>query len=221
MLLNNFDAVFFDLDGTLVDSMWVWAEVDKVFLGTRNIPIPTDMDEDLEGKSFTETAIYFQNRFKLDMSVEAIKDEWNALASELYTTKVSLKVGVKEFLDFLKANNKKMAVATSNSPELAASCLNSLGVLSYFDIIKTGCEVGKGKPNPDIYLACAATVGVEPSRCLIFEDIPNGILAGKNAAMTAWLIKDTQDKNTWQRGLDIADHHVSDYFEAIKLLSAD
>lgn len=218
MIKNQFDAVIFDLDGTLVDSMWVWEKVDETFLGQLGIKVPSDMNKDLEGKSFTETAIYFKERFKLEMSVEEIKESWNEMGWAFYTHQVPLKRGVKEFLEQLSKQGIKMGIATSNSIELVRAVLKALDIEGYFKQIRTSCEVGKGKPFPDIYLKVAEDLQVEPSRCLIFEDIPNGVLAGKNAGMTAWCIRDRQEEKLWEEAKSLADDHVMDYHEAMNKL---
>lgn len=218
MINQQYDAVIFDLDGTLIDSMWVWEKIDECFLKEYHIEVPTDMDRELEGKSFTETAEYFKRRFKLEISVEGIKDRWNQLAREFYKTEVPLKEGAKEFLEKLKARDIKIGIATSNSVELVQAVLEALDIERYFSEIKTSCEVGKGKPFPDIYLKVAEGLKVEPSRCLIFEDIPNGIRAGKNAGMTAWLIKDRQSDEILNEAKAIADDYVINYYEAIQKL---
>lgn len=221
MIKEKFDAVIFDLDGTLVDSMWVWDKIDEAFLASHQIEKPNDMNEDLEGKSFTETAIYFKERFKLEMSIEEIKECWNEMAWDFYTHKVPLKHGVKEFLEWLSAQDIKMGIASSNSIELITAVLKALGVESYFTHIKTSCEVGKGKPFPDIYLKVAEELGVEPERCLVFEDIPNGVRAGKSAGMTVWAVEDGQENELRVDLIKLADRFVKDYYEAKAVLSAD
>lgn len=216
MIKNQFDAVIFDLDGTLVDSMWVWEKVDETFLGQLGIEVPSDMNKDLEGKSFTETAIYFKERFKLEMSVEAIKKRWNEMAWEFYTNKVPLKEGARDFLIWLKERNIKMGIATSNSIELVEAVLEALNIRDYFNQIRTSCEVGKGKPFPDIYLKVAEDLKVAPKKCLIFEDIPNGLRAGKAAGMTAYGIFDHQTEEVQAEMKQIADHFVMNYYDVMK-----
>ena len=218
MTNKKFDAVIFDLDGTLIDSMWVWENVDKEFLGKRNIAVPVEMNKEIEGKSFTETAEYFKNRFELSMSIEEIKAEWNEMAWDFYTKKVLLKAGVKEFLEFLANNHIKMGIATSNNMFLVVAVLEALDIIKYFDQIRTSCEVGRGKPFPDIYLKVAEDLQVDPQQCLVFEDIPNGVRAGKNAGMLVWGIKDRQIQEVWNEVEQLADNVVTNYYDAMRLL---
>ncbi len=215
MIKNQFDAIIFDLDGTLVDSMWVWDKVDETFLGQLGIEVPSDMNKDLEGKSFTETAIYFKERFKLAMSVEEIKQSWNEMGWEFYTRQVPLKKGVKEFLEHLEKQGIKMGIATSNSKELVRAVLKALDIEGYFGQIRTSCEVGRGKPFPDIYLKVAEDLQVEPNRCLVFEDIPNGVRAGKNAGMTVGCVRDRQAEALWEETKAVADFAIHDYEEVM------
>ena len=219
MIKDKFDAVIFDLDGTLVDSMWVWEKVDELFLGQLGIKVPSGMDKELEGKSFTETALYFKERFNLIMSVEEIKKTWNEMGWKFYTNEVSLKRGVREFLEVLNKQGVKIGIATSNSIDLVRAVLKALDIEGYFMQIRTSCEVGKGKPFPDIYLKVAEDLGVVPNRCLVFEDIPNGIRAAKNAGMIAWCIRDRQREDVWDETKKLADHNVIDYYEVIKQLT--
>ncbi|MBP3886485.1 MAG: HAD family phosphatase [Cellulosilyticum sp.] len=221
MNYKQIEAVIFDLDGTLIDSMWVWNKIDIDFLAKRNIEVPADLDKDIEGMSFTDTAQYFKERFKLDMSIEEIKTEWSQMAWEFYTKKIELKKGVRAFLEILKERNIKMGIATSNNVQLVEAILESQGIKPYFIQVRTSCEVGRGKPFPDIYLKVAEDLGVEPDNCLVFEDIPNGVRAGKNAGMITWGIRDRQDDSVWEEVKEISDDQVEDYFEAIEKLGVD
>lgn len=215
---KRYKAVIFDLDGTLIDSMWVWEKVDKVFLQSYNMTPPKDIDSALEGKSFTETAIYFKDRFCIPESVEEIKAIWNRLAWDFYTTEVPLKEGAKTFLDYLKTNKIKMGIATSNSPELVTAVLEHLDIRDYFDSVRTSCEVEKGKPHPYIYLKVADDLNVAPEECLVFEDVPNGVRAGKSAGMDVWAVEDGQTDEMKEQLQKLADHMIHHYEEAISLL---
>ena len=69
-MLTNIDAVLFDLDGSLVDSMWLWEDIDIAYLGRYGITLPGDLQGMIEGMSFSETAAYFKERFCLPRSEE-------------------------------------------------------------------------------------------------------------------------------------------------------
>lgn len=215
-----YQAVIFDLDGTLVDSMWVWAKIDEVYLGERNIEVPQDMEKDLEGMSFTETAAYFKERFALEDSVEEIKEAWNQLALEFYTKHIPLKANVNEFLQLLHTKNIKLGIATSNSITLVTAILERFDIKKYFHSIRTSCEVEKGKPHPYIYLKVAEDLGVNPEDCLVFEDVPNGVLAGRRAGMDVWAVEDLQSKDTKESLQELANHFITSYEQAIAYFSA-
>lgn len=83
-MFKNIKAVIFDMDGTLIDSLWVWKDVDVEFLKRRNIELPEDLQRAIEGLSFTETAIYFKERFNLSESIEEIRmNGWRWLTTTI------------------------------------------------------------------------------------------------------------------------------------------
>ncbi len=189
-MLQNIKAVLFDLDGTLVDSMWMWTDIDIAFLEERGFSLPADLQREIEGMSFTETALYFKGRFSLSEDIETIKEIWNSMAKETYATRVPFKPGVEEFLQYCRSHNIATAIATSNSRELVDAVASSLHFERYIDEIVTSCEVNRGKPAPDVYLEAAKRLKVLPSQCLVFEDIPAGMLAGAAAGMTVIGVED-------------------------------
>lgn len=215
-MLENINAVLFDLDGTLVDSMWVWKDIDVEFLSDYGIELPNDLQSDIEGMSFTETAMYFKNRFGFKESVDDIKRIWNDMAYERYTKIIPMKEGALEFLNYLKAKGIKTGIATSNSRELVTGMLHAKNINDLFDIIKTSCDVNAGKPAPDIYLRSAEELNVSPKNCLVFEDIPMGILAGKNANMRVCSVYDDYSKNQESKKRALADYYINTFKEVLE-----
>lgn len=215
-MLQNIDAVIFDLDGSLVDSMWMWHEIDIEYLGRYQLEVPEDLPQQIEGFSFSETAHYFKNRFRLPDSIEQIKRTWNEMAWDKYMHEVPLKPGAEEFLKQCRQRGIKLGIATSNSRELVTNVADTHGLHDYFSCIMTGCDVGKGKPAPDIYLAVAKQLQVLPQRCLVFEDIIPGIMAGKAAGMTVCAVEDAYSLDQTCEKKALADHYIRDFYELLE-----
>lgn len=189
-MLNKYKGIIFDLDGTLVDSMWVWEQIDIEFLEGHGVTGSVDFQEEIEGMSFTETSTYFKEHFKLKASVEEIIEDLVNRAMDSYKNRVKIKANVIELLEHFKSRNIPMGVGTSNSKELAQATLEGNNIRSYFKTVNTSCEVNKGKPSPDIFLKVASVLGVEPKDCLVFEDTMAGVQAAKAAGMDVIAIYD-------------------------------
>lgn len=215
LTLQKKQAVIFDLDGTLVDSMWMWYSIDVEYLGKFGISCPDDLQRCIEGKSFSETAFYFKERFLLSDSIAEIKQAWIEMSIEKYRSEVLPKKGVPAFLDYLKSSHIKIGIATSNGREMVDAVLESLGIQHYFGSITTACEVTSGKPAPDIYLKVASDLQVAPEACMVFEDIPAGILAGKSAGMTVCAVDDVYSIPLREEKYRLADYYIDDYDEII------
>ncbi len=211
-LLEQIDAIIFDMDGTLIDSMWIWPDIDDVYLETYDLQEPENFHEGMEGMSFTEVAQYFLDLFPtLPRTKEEIMEEWKEMAHERYVTQVPLKPGVKEFIEAMKAQGKKIGIATSNERSLVEDTLQALGITELFDSVRTACEVAKGKPSPDVYYLVAKDLNVSTERCLVFEDVPMGILAGKNAGMTVCAVEDDFSNPQLDKKKELADFYIQTY----------
>lgn len=209
---DEIQAAIFDLDGTLIDSMWMWYRIDEEFLGQFGCPVPEDLQKAIEGMSFTETANYFKKRFPfIPYSIDQLKVIWNGMAYDKYMNEVTTKPGLSEYLAFLKEKGIRTGIATSNSRELAETALKGLGIMEYFDSIRTSCEVKQGKPAPDIYLLVAKDLGVEPGRCLVFEDVPAGLTAGNRAGMRTCAVEDNFSVHMEKEKRELSSFWVSDY----------
>lgn len=214
-MFENIKCALFDLDGTLIDSMWMWGDIDRQYLARFDIKCPEGLQKCIAGMSFSETASYFKKRFNLPDTLQKIKADWNEMAWDKYENEVPLKAGAVGMLEFLYARNIPMCIATSNSRELVSLITKKHGIDKYFHSIITGCDVEKGKPSPDIYLKCAETVGVLPENSIVFEDIPEGIIAGKSAGMTVCAMEDKFSKNVEEQKRRLADYYADNFFEVI------
>ena len=130
-MLTNIKAAIFDLDGTLIDSMWVWGKIDEDYFKRRNMTLPEDLKSQIEHLSFDETAAYFKSNFDISDTIEEIKKEWTDSAYVEYLNNVKLKPGVVEFLSLLKTLNIELSVMIMSEP------VTILGALLQQDLQKT------------------------------------------------------------------------------------
>lgn len=214
-LLRDKKAIIFDLDGTLVDSMWIWTSIDIEYLAGYGYELPPDLQPSIEGMSFTETACYFKDRFQIPESIEEIKDCWNRMTYRKYTEEVPLKNGVMEFLQQCRQQDMRMGIATSNSRELAEAVLEALHIADYFQVVATSCQVAAGKPSPDIYLYVADRLHTAPEDCLVFEDVPAGIMAGRNAGMQVIAVEDAFSSTDVEQKVQLSQGYINDFTEML------
>lgn len=190
LISKDISCILFDLDGTLIDSMWVWEQIDIAFMKERNLIAPQNLQQNIAGLSFAETASYFIRTFSLSETEEELMQIWNDTAVSYYQNKVPAKDGALEFLEQAKAYGLTTGIGTSNSRHLTEIVLHAHGMDRYIDRIVTCEDVANSKPAPDVYLAHLKDSDLSPSQCLVFEDIPEGIAAAKAAGMKCCAVYD-------------------------------
>ena len=214
-MLNDIKGAIFDLDGTLVDSMWVWTQIDIDYLKMKGYSMPENLRSEIVHLSFSQTAIYFKEKFNLNDSIEEISEDWHNMAFNHYSNNVKLKLGVRDFLNNLKSFKIKIALATSNSIPLLEACLKNNGIYDYFDSITTTDEVSNGKDSPDVYLLAANKLGISPKDCLVFEDILPAIQGAKAANMKVIAVKDDECLDSKEDLLKYADKYIHSFEELL------
>ncbi len=215
--MKTVKAIIFDMDGTIIDSMWIWKQIDIDFLEERGQVFPEDLQKEIEGMSFTETANYFKERFQLTESVDELKAIWTEMAIELYRNEIGLKPGAKKFLERIDTLGLPMGIGTSNTKDLAIEVLNKHEIMTYFTSLRTSCEVEKGKPSPDVFLKVAEDLGIAPEECLVFEDTVAGAQAGKNAGMRVIGVMDEVSLAHKDELLQIVERYIESYDEVLDL----
>ena len=207
-------AYIFDLDGTLLDSMHVWQQIDVDFLARRHIAVPPDYTDIITPMGSTECATYTIARFNLPEQPEDLLREWHAMAIDAYSHSVPLKPYALDYLRALRKKGAKVAIATSLSPELHQPALERHGLSALFDAIAHSDEVGCGKSKPDVFLLAAERLGVAPEDCVVFDDILPAIAAAKSAGMMAYAVYDESSAADWAAMQRIADGTLRDFREA-------
>ena len=190
-----FKAAIFDLDGTLLDSMYVWKRVDERFFAKRGMAIPEAYSREIAGMSYIETAEHTISHYTPGEDPRAIIREWTDLAVDEYAHHVPLKPGALEYLRALKRAGVKLAVATAMTPELYQPCLENLCIADLFDAVcSTEHTGGRGKQCGEVYRYTAEQLGVPAEDCAVFEDVPAGIRGAKAAGMRAYCVRDEHSR---------------------------
>ena len=180
---DGFDAVIFDCDGTLVDSMpahfEAWCDALSLY-GAHGI-FKEDVFLAMGGRPTRDIVVEINDEYDLHLDPEAV-----ALAKrEAFLKRIGSVSLIDEVADFAKSLRGKipMAVASGGSRMVVEKTLNVVGISDWFDEVVTADDVVEGKPAPDVFLKAAKLLGVDPAKCLVLEDAPSGILAAQRAGM--------------------------------------
>lgn len=208
-------AALFDLDGTLIDSMWVWAKLMEDFLKKHQIPVIPEVMENVSHMSLVQSAPYVRMVYRLPMTAEEIYQEWTEMVYQSYAEKVPLKKGAKEYLEKLKKEGVKLGVVTACDPALCLACLNHHGMETLFDTITYVDDVGKGKTEPDIYIECLRRLDCNIEDAVLFEDILTGIRTAKKIGLRTVAVEEesAKEKDLLKQEADL---YIRDFSQLLK-----
>ncbi|MDO5764738.1 MAG: HAD family phosphatase [Elusimicrobiales bacterium] len=210
------DAVIFDLDGTLLDSLSAWEHSGTNFLRTQGITPPEGLDEKLVKMSLMDGARLLKEMFSLPQEPEEILRLTLDPIRRHYFEDIPAKPGVPETLRRLKAQGVKLCVATASDGELARAALARLELLDLFDFVLTCDEVGVGKRSPAVYEEALRRLGTEKSRTLVAEDAPYAL---QTARLAGFMTAGVADPHTLPEGaLQMraeADFYVETFLEGV------
>lgn len=202
---QTIDAVIFDLDGTLLDSLGAWEHSGTNFLRTQGINPPEGLDEKLAQMSLMDGARLVKKMFGLPQPPEELLRLTLLPVRQRYFTDIPAKPGVPEMVRYLRAQGIKLCVATASDRELAEAALKRLGLWNSFDFIITCDEVGIGKRSPAVYEAALKKLGTSKARTLVVEDALYALETAKKAGFPAAAIAEEHaagDQPALQRAAD-------------------
>jgi len=213
--VKQFQGAVFDLDGTLLDSMGVWEQIDRDTLGRRGIPVPEDYAQAVALLGFWQSAEYTIRRFGLPDTPQQLTEEWHQMAQDAYRFRVELKPGAREYLSRLRGQGVPLSVATSSHRELFLPTLERHGILDWFDAIVTVSEVSRGKGFPDIYEEAARRMQRMPQECVVFEDLPDALRGARDGGFYTVGVFDSYSKDEEMRLRQMSDRFIYDFRELL------
>ena len=207
-------GAIFDLDGTLLDSMFIWDTIGEEYLRSLGKEPHEDLKETFMTLTLEEAAEYYREHYGVALSVKEIVDGVNSMVEETYRTKVTLKPGIAEYLAWLKGNGVRMCVATVTDRYLVEETLERLGVRHYFSEIFTCAEVGFGKDKPVIYQKALEHLGTAKDETYVFEDMLFALNTAKTDGFPTVGVYDRHEVHQDElKGL--ADYYVLDFTDPI------
>jgi len=190
MQISPFQAVIFDMDGTLLDTELVFRTIVFDVAGALGYEMTDAVHLAMVGSSHEVTNRLLVEAYGAAFPYAAFDEECRRIMHERMAETVPVKHGARELLLELKARDIPVAVATSSRAAHAEAHLGRAGLLQLFDEIVTRDDVTDPKPHPEPYLTAAARLGIAPPFCLAVEDSHSGVRAAHAAGMQTIMVPD-------------------------------
>lgn len=208
--------IIFDMDGTLLDSLSVWADSDREFITGLGLEYEPACSLAMKKMHFDSACEYLVKRFSLPFTAEETGKRILEIVEEHYINGVPLKEGAEEFLEAAYRAGIKMCVATSNKKALAEAAMESKGIMKYFEFVMTSDEVGCGKESPEIFLKAAEMIGAAPKETAVFEDSIHAVMSAKSAGFRVIGIYDPLCPEEFDEIEKYADMSIKSFKEFLK-----
>ena len=215
--IKKIKGAIFDLDGTILDSMFIWSEIGYKFLEKKNIHLPAGADEQFTTMSLMEAAEYYIKHFDNTATIEGIVADINSLVEDFYFNEVLKKPGIEEFLEFLKNRGVKMCVATATDKYMVEKALERNGLLHYFSEIYTCNGVGAGKNSSLIYDISLEHLGTTKEETFVFEDSYHAVATASKAGYNVIAISDKSASNDEEKIKKLSLKFIENYAELDEL----
>jgi beta-phosphoglucomutase len=191
-MANPARAFIFDMDGTIVDNMAFHTDSWLEFFARRGHRL--DAEAFFRETAGAQGSEILRARLGADITddeIAVLGEEKESLYRELYQPHLATIDGFDELVALAKARAVPLAVATSAPPANIGFTLDGLDIRKHFDAIAGAADVERGKPHPDVFLKAAERLGIEPGKCIVFEDAPLGVEAARRAGMRAIVLSTT------------------------------
>lgn len=183
-------AIIFDMDGVIVDTEYLEFSMQKQFIENikeHNRPITLEQQSEVVGKSLKEIPMVIKKLTESSLPLAEIQTRYQAFFNDLFSNVDYLSIfrsDIKQIIDFAKAQGIKLAVASSSALSHINNILTECGIKDDFDLIVTGDNFARSKPDPAIYRYTCEKLGVKPENAVAIEDSYYGMISAKTAGLT-------------------------------------
>ena len=208
MAFSDIRGVILDLDGTLIDSMSIWHEIDIAFFAENGLTLPEGLSETVAKMSIDEWAAYFVQNYVPSLTEAQVIARIEEMAAEHYRNTIPMKPYVTEFLDLLDARGIPYGICTATYRSSADAVLTRLGLLPRMQFVLTGEAFPAGKSTPDMYLAAQQRLGFPVRNILVVEDALHCVeMAVRTGFPVAAVYDPTIPDAEWNRVCELATVH--------------
>lgn len=204
-------AVIFDLDGTLVDSMWLWESLADNYLLSIGIEPPKDLGEILKELTLKEAAFYMKERFNIESTPHEINEDMGNLLADYYANRLQLKPYVLEVLKEFKNRNIIMVIATATDEHLVEAVLNRHDIGDYFEFIQTCNNIGLSKGQPEFFQIIIDRLKLDPKEMWVFEDALYCMVSAKKAGLNIVAVEDKSSLSDLEKIKKISDMYIENF----------
>lgn len=203
-------GAIFDVDGTLLDSMFIWETIGDTYLRSVGYLPKENLNETFKDMSLYQAACYYISEYGVTLSVDEIMEGVNSMIKDYYFNDVGLKPYVADFLQSLDNKGIKMCIATATDRDFVEAALERCKIREYFSEIFTCSSVGYGKDEPIIYRKAADHLKFSKSETLVFEDALYALKTVKKDGFNAVAVFDKYEKKQ-SEVMAISDYFISDF----------
>ena len=211
--MKKFKAAIFDMDGTLLDTMYIWRHLAPAYLERNNIPAPDDLTDKLAIMGISRAVEFLIENFHLTISHEELHQEIIDILADYYRYKAVFKPGAVEFLQKLQERNIPTMVFSATPEHLLDLALTRLDAVKYFSHGLLSCNSIKlAKNKPEAFFTAAQHIGAAPDEVMIFEDAHYAASTAKNAGFAVTVMADNEEHRI-QEMRELADFYIEKSFD--------
>ncbi|MGI6579328.1 MAG: HAD family hydrolase [Saccharofermentanales bacterium] len=210
---SKIEAVIFDVDGVLLDSMPSLNALPSILLQKLGIEPDPNLGQILFAETFETGIDYMIKQYNLQYSPEQLYQKMLDYQTDIYINEIKPKQYAKETLEYLKQSGIPMVIATSNERFLCEGAMKKHGFFDYFSGILTSPEIGNTKTEPDIFIAALQLLGKPKENTVLFEDGLHAIITANEMGLPVVGVFDQESSDLQIEIRKLANQYVTDLGE--------